>query len=128
MHGCKPSSDYHTITKVDGATVLEIDGKPALELVAKLLGPESYKDWEDYPFFVTLGVNKGDKYSEFREEEYANRMVMGIDKPRGGLIMFENDLKAGSDVQLMRRSIDFPLIRYVRWSAVITGTPSCRRT
>ena len=59
---------------------------------------------------MTLGVNKGDKYGEFREEDYANRLVMGIDRDRGGLIMFENDLKKGSDVQLMRRSIDLEYV------------------
>jgi hypothetical protein len=31
---------------------------------------------------------------------------MAVDKERGALIMFEDDLKAGFDIQLMRRSID----------------------
>jgi hypothetical protein len=111
MHGCKPSSDYHTITKAESNVVLEIDGKPAVDAIAEMLGPDSYRDWEDYPFFVTLGVNKGDKFGEFNEEDYANRLVMGVDKERGGLIMFEPDLKAGFEVQLMRRSIDFDYVR-----------------
>lgn len=106
VHGCKPSGRYHTITKAEGNVVLEIDGKPAVDAIAQLLGPDSYKSWEDYPFFVTLGVNKGDKFGEFREEDYANRLVMGIEKDRGGLIMFEPDLKEGAEFQLMRRSID----------------------
>jgi len=106
MHGCKPSSGYHTITKAEHNIVLEIDGKRAVDAVADLLG-DAFKSWEEYPFFVTLGVNSGDKFGEFREEEYANRLVCGVDKDRGGLIMFEPDLKVGSEVQLMRRSIDF---------------------
>jgi small ligand-binding sensory domain FIST len=110
MHGCRPSSGYHTITGAENNVVLEIDGKPALEMIAELLGSGSYKSWEDFPFFVTLGLNKGDKYGEFREEDYANRLVMGIDRKRRGLIMFENDLKSGSDVQLMRRSIDLEYV------------------
>jgi hypothetical protein len=111
MHGCRPSGRYHTITRAEGNVVLEIDGKPAVDAIAELLGPDSYKSWEDYPFFVTLGVNKGDKFGEFREEEYANRLVMGVDRDRGGLIMFEPDLKEGFEVQLMRRSIDFDYVR-----------------
>jgi len=110
MHGCKPSSGYRTITKAEHNVVLEIDDKRAVDAVAELLG-ESYKSWEEFPFFVTLGVNKGDKFAEFREEEYANRLVMGVDKDRGGLIMFDADLTAGSEVQLMRRSIDFGYMR-----------------
>ena len=105
MHGCKPSSGYHTITRAEHNVVLEIDGKPAVEAIAGLLG-DAFKSWEDYPFFVTLGLNKGDKFGEFKEEEYANRLVMGVDKERGGLIMFEPDLHEGCEVQLMRRSID----------------------
>ncbi len=106
MHGCKPSSNYHTITKAEGNIVLEIDDKPAVEMISDLLGPGSDKDWEDYPLFVTLGVNKGDKFGEFKEDEYASRLCMAIDKKRGGLVMFENDLIAGSEIQLMRRAVD----------------------
>jgi hypothetical protein len=106
MHGCKPSSNYRTITKAEGNIVLEIDNKPAVEMIADLLGPDSDKGWEDYPLFVTLGVNKGDKFGEFKEDEYASRLCMAIDKERGGLVMFENDLTTGSEIQLMRRAVD----------------------
>lgn len=110
MHGCKPASGYHTITMAEGSLVLEIDGKPALDAIADLLGPDSEKSWEDYPLLVTLGVNKGDKFGQFREEDYANRLVMAVDQQRRALVMFENDLKPGFEVQLMRRSIDFDYI------------------
>jgi len=108
MHGCKPSGRYHTITRVDENVILEIDGKPALDLIAELVGPDVA--WEDYPLFITLGVNKGDKFAEFEEENYANRLCMAVDKDRRALIMFEPDLAAGSEVQLMRRSTDFEYI------------------
>jgi hypothetical protein len=110
MHGCKPASAYHIITKVDGPVVLEIDGKAAVDAIAEFLGPECDKSWEDYPLFVTLGLNKGDRFGPFREEDYANRLVMAVDRDRSGLIMFENDLQVGSEIQLMRRSIDFDYI------------------
>lgn len=108
MHGCKPSGRYHTLTKVEENVVFEIDGKPALDMLGELLGPDI--SWEDYPLFVTLGVNKGEKFGEFKEEEYANRLCMAVDKDRRALIMFEPDLKHGAEVQLMRRSIDFDYI------------------
>ncbi|HUF50418.1 MAG TPA: FIST N-terminal domain-containing protein [Longimicrobiales bacterium] len=111
MHGCKPSSTYHTITKADGPVVLEIDGKPALQAVADMLGPGADRGWEEYPLFVTLGVNKGEKFGEFREDHYANRMCMAVDQERQALVMFEPDLKEGDEVQLMRRSLDFDYVR-----------------
>ncbi len=112
MHGTKPASSYHTITKAEKNTVLEIDGKPALEMMADMLGADTYQRWLDYPFFVTLGVNRGDKFGEFREEDYANRLVGGVDMERGGIVMFEPDLGEGTEVQLMRRAIsDFEYVR-----------------
>lgn len=111
FHGCKPASDYHKITKADKNVVLEIDGKPALEKVAEMLGAGSDKSWEEYPLFVTFGVNRGDKFGEYKEENYANRLCMAIDKKRKGLVMFEPDLTEGTEVQLMRRSIDFDYIK-----------------
>ncbi len=67
MHGCKPSGAYHTITKAEGNVVLEMEGRSALDFIAELLGPEVAKNWEDYPLFVTLGVNHGDKFGELRK-------------------------------------------------------------
>ena len=119
MHGTKPSSGYHTITKAEENLVLEIDGKPAIEVMALLLGPESFQSWVDYPFFVTFGVNRGDKFGQFREEDYANRLVAGVDKERGALLMFEPDLTEGTEVQLMRRDLtDFDYVRRYAEEAV----------
>ena len=115
LHGCKPAGAYHTVTKAEGPMVLEIDGRPALEVIAELLGPDSGYTCADYRFFVTLGVNKGDKFGPYRAEDYANRLCCNIDEERGGLIMFEPDLVPGTQVQLMRRSIDFEYIgQYTR--------------
>lgn len=106
LHGCKPAGRYYEITNTDGPVVLEIDHKPALDVVGDMLGPDAGLSWEDYAFFITLGVNRGDRFGAYREEDYANRMCIGIDKDRKGLIMFENDLVPGMKVQLMRRSVE----------------------
>jgi len=107
MHGCRPASGYHTVTKTDGVTILEIDGVRATDKVAELLGGSSGTPSEDTPVYVTFGINRGEKFGPFNEEEYQNRVVLAFDEERGGLLMFENDLKPGTEVQLMRRSFDF---------------------
>jgi hypothetical protein len=106
MHGCKPSGGYRKITKAEGPWIYEIDGRPALEMISEMMG-ESDTGWDDYPLFITLGVNRGDKFGAFREEEYANRLCVGIDKEKKGMLMLEPDLVTGTEIQLMRRSIDF---------------------
>ena len=111
MHGCKPASSYLTITKTNGPVVVEIDDKPALEVIDNLLGNNHNIKWKDFSLFITLGVNKGEKFAEFKEEEYANRLVLAIDEPSRSLVMFEPDLQAGDEVQLMRRSVDLQYIQ-----------------
>ena len=109
MHGCKPSSGYHTITKSDGNVVLELDGERMQDVIARLTGGDE-SDWKDYPLFITLGINNGDKFGEYREEDYAVRLCMDVDRERGGLVFFGDDLVTGTVVQLMRRSIGFDYI------------------
>lgn len=110
VHGCCPVGSYHTITKTDENVVLEIDGRPATDVIAELVGPGT--SWEEYPLFVTLGINRGDKFAPFDPKMYNNRLTMAVDKMRKGLVMFENDLEAGMEFQLMQREIgDFQYIR-----------------
>ncbi len=106
MHGCMPASSYKTITRAEGPVIYEIDGRPAIDVIDDLFGAENKVSWNDFPLFVTLGLNKGDKYGEFREEDYANRVCLAINPEKKAIIMFEPDLKAGDEVQLMHRSIN----------------------
>jgi hypothetical protein len=120
LHGCKPSSTYFTITKADGNVVLELDGEPTLDVVSRLSGSVDGSEFRDYPLFITLGINNGDRFGEYREEDYAVRLCMDVDVERRGLVFFGNDLQAGTVVQLMRRSIDHEYIRR-RVDALLAG-------
>jgi hypothetical protein len=108
MHGCAPSTSYKTITKADGNVVLEFDGRPAVDAVASAFGDD--KSWEEYPLYITIGMNQGDKFAA-RDEDYAVRLCMDIDRERGGLVMFGDDMQAGTEVQLMRRTLDLDYVR-----------------
>lgn len=111
MHGCKPASSYKTITRAEGPVVYEIDNRPALEVIEELFTTGQKVPWEQYPLFVTLGLNKGDKFGEFKEEDYANRLCLAIDREKKALIMFEPDLISGDQIQLMHRSINLKYIQ-----------------
>lgn len=106
MHGCKPASDYHTITRVKENLVLEIDHKLPTQIVREYMGDPDEIDWKSAMFFITLGFNKGDKYGPFVEENYVNRMVMGVDSNTQALNLIEADLNEGDEFQFMRRSIE----------------------
>lgn len=108
MHGCAPSTSYKTITKADGNVVLEFDGQPAIEMVADVLGEDT--SWQEYPLYITIGMNRGDRFAA-RDEDYAVRLAMDIDRERGGLVMLGDDMQAGTEVQLMRRTLDLNYVR-----------------
>ncbi|QEL65485.1 hypothetical protein OTERR_20090 [Oryzomicrobium terrae] len=108
MHGCQPCTGYYTVTKADAQTILEIDGRPALEVIGSILGDAIAP--EDFGFFVTLGVNMGDKWGDFDESAYVNRMCLKIDRKRGGLVMFEPDMVEGTQFQVMHRSVNMDYI------------------
>ena len=103
MHGCKPMSDYHTITRVEGPVVYEIDGKSALDVIDSLLGNQ---DWQKrLPLLlVTLGVNCGEKYTPYNEKNYINRLIVGIIPEKNAIVLFEADFENGTEFQFMRRN------------------------
>jgi hypothetical protein len=105
----RPMSTYREVTAAEGPAVLEIEGRPALEVMEDLVGPDLR--WEDYPLTITLGVNSGDRFGDFREEDYANYLCVAVDRERRALIMSDTYLRPGTQVQLMRRHINFQEIR-----------------
>lgn len=109
INGLRPMSTYREVTAADGPAVLAIDGRPALEVIEDLVGPDLR--WQDYPLAITLGVNGGDKFGELREDAYANYLCVAVDRERRALIMSDTYLRAGTQVQLMRRNTDFTEIR-----------------
>jgi len=109
LEGCAPASAYHTVTDSDGATILEIDGRPATDFIAEMLGPEIGTDYAKMKFFVTIGKNLGDKWDR-QKSVYVNRMCVGINGKRKGLVMAEMDLETGTEFQLMRRGFEKDLI------------------
>ncbi|MDR1677553.1 MAG: FIST C-terminal domain-containing protein [Deltaproteobacteria bacterium] len=108
MHGCRPATSYYTVTKADHQTILEINNRPAITFIDELLGHSIPP--ERYPFFLIFGINKGDRWGEFNEESYASRLCLALDKERNGIVMFEPDMVAGTEFQIMFTGFDLKYI------------------
>lgn len=108
VHGCRPSSNYFTVTGADEQAILEIDGVPALDFMDNLLGSELTP--EEYPFFLILGINHGEANEPYDEKNYASRLCQGIDPGRRAIIMFEPDMVEGTRFQIMHRTIQLDYI------------------
>lgn len=109
MHGCRPASAYYTVTKADGPVILEINDEPAIPFIDKVLG--SSVSPQQYPFFLLFGLNHGNRWGDYDEDNYASRLCLGLDEERQGIIMFEPDMVAGTEFQLMVRSSDFEYMK-----------------
>jgi hypothetical protein len=101
MHGCRPASSFMTITRIEGAEVFELDGRPAYEVIIEWLGGEAALP--GLSLSLTLGAKHGDPFAPFDENAYVNRLILGADRARGSITIFEPDFAAGEQVQVMSR-------------------------
>ncbi len=103
MHGCALKDGiYHTVTKMAGAAIYEVDGKPVVQMIDDMYGSQ---DWQtQVPVRrVSIGINHGERYGDFNEQEYVNRLIAGV-LPKGeGIVIFEPDLNEGTEIQFMLR-------------------------
>lgn len=103
MHGCTPKDGiYHTITKIEGAVIYEVDGRPVVDIIDEMYGNQEWQ--KQLPVQrLSIGVNHGDKYGEYQEGAYVNRLIVGILPERKGIVMFEPDLDMGTEILFMLR-------------------------
>lgn len=103
MHGCTPLDGvYRSITKMEGSTIYELDGRPIVEVIDELYGS---RDWrKSIPVsLLTLGQNHGPRFGSFREGSYLNRLITGILPDGRGVTIFEPDFETGAEIQFMLR-------------------------
>jgi small ligand-binding sensory domain FIST len=52
---------------------------------------------------LTIGVNYGEKFKDFKEDNFVNRLITGVLPDKNGIILFEPDLKEGTEILFMLR-------------------------
>lgn len=102
MHGCSPiDGKYRKITKMQGAVIYEVDGRPIVETIDELYKDQSWR--EQHPLnLLTIGMNCGDRFQD-QEDRYVNRLITGILPDGSGIVIFEPDLEEGMEIQFMLR-------------------------
>lgn len=104
FHGCRPVSSFMEITRIEGATVYELDGEPALSVIERMLGlPLGGARGQELSLLATLGQKQGDRYAPYDENSYVNRLILTADPQTGSITLFEPDFERGSEVQIMSR-------------------------
>jgi hypothetical protein len=104
MHGCSPKDGiYHTITKIDGPVLMELDNRPVVDVINEMYGGD---DWQKQLPVKRLAISKnlGDKFSlEYIESNYTNRLIMGVLPDKSGVLLFESDYEVGTEILFMLR-------------------------
>ena len=110
VHGCRPASAFMTITRAEGAEVLELDGRPALDVIEAATGlTVGGETGKNISLVATLGQKLGDPYAPFDETKYVNRLILNADRSRGSVTLFEPDFEVGARVQVMGRCSELML-------------------
>ncbi|MCP4589167.1 MAG: hypothetical protein GY842_00345, partial [bacterium] len=103
FHGCTPLDGiYHTITRMQGDQIYEIDHEPAVELIDSAFGTTGWRQ-QNPVNLVTLGVNCGERFEAPQESNYINRLITGVLPDNAGIGIFEPDLTEGTEIQFMLR-------------------------
>jgi hypothetical protein len=104
MHGCRPVSTFMEITRIDGAEVYELDGRPALAVIERMLGlPLGGSRGHELTLTATLGEKQGDPFAPYDENAYVNRLILRANPETGSVTLFEQDFARGTRVQIMSR-------------------------
>jgi hypothetical protein len=103
-HGCEPIGSVRTVTKSDGGTVYEIDGRSAWSVFKEYLDGDpvdlSAADSVHLSFGERLPSHKDDAYGQ-----YIMRTPFGLDRESGALF-FPGSLAQGARIQMTRRDPD----------------------
>ncbi len=104
MHGCIPKDGiYHRVTKAEGAMIYELNGRPVIEVVDEQFGNDEWQ--RQFPVNrLTLAINHKDKFDDFIETNFVNRLISGAFPEKKGILLFEPDIEEGDEVLFMLRN------------------------
>lgn len=103
FHGCIPISGFYEITRIEGAVLYELDGRPAASVIEEFIPPDIFDDDFSLMLHATIGQNRGNRFADFKETAFVNRLVLSADRANGSLRLFDADFHEGAVVQIMLR-------------------------
>jgi small ligand-binding sensory domain FIST len=103
--GCRPVGKPYVITKAEGNVLLELAGKPALEVVRELIEGLGPKDRKLAEFSLSVGLVMNEQQSSFKRGDFLIRNLVGFD-PDANSLMIGSLLKVGQTLQFQVRDAE----------------------
>ena len=115
--GCQPISEPMVITKAEGNLIHEIDGRPAIEVFARLLKGPLAEDIRRALMVLFVGLPADRQENSVRAGKYLVRNIIGLD-PQKGILGIADQVNEGDamifamrDGQRAREDLDQMLAR-----------------
>lgn len=99
-HGCISTGVEHRVTRSEGNSIYEIDGKSALELVKEYLTDEQAVDWGKVVINICLGFKTSGGMKDY--DEYVIRWMPAKDDETGA-VNIPTEVKEGTSIWITRR-------------------------
>lgn len=109
LHACRPISAFMTITGIDGAEILTLDGRRALDVIEERLDMPLISEAGHPSRIMTLGLKLGEQWNSAGPEDYVNRLILTANRQTGSITLFEPDFFEGALVQLMQNDPEMML-------------------
>lgn len=102
-HGCISTGVEHKITRCQGNTIYEIDGRPALEVLKEYLADDEIVDWAKAVIHLTLGFETPG-YMEGYDDYMIRFMPTKDDK--AGSVTIPTEVTQGTSIWMTRRDYE----------------------
>ena len=100
--GCQPISEPMTISKAEGNRIREIDGRPAIEVFAKLLKGPLAEDLRRALMVLFVGLPANPEDNSVAAGNYRVRNIVGLDAEKGELGVADHVREGESMIFVMR--------------------------
>lgn len=101
-HGCVPIGDERTVTKAEANRILEIDGRPALDVIDEYLTvDEKQGEWSTTNVYLAIGVKAPEYMNKY--DDYLIRFMPMRDKDA---VYVPTEIEPGTRFYMVRRDHD----------------------
>jgi hypothetical protein len=107
LRGSAPTGIRVRITKLRGADIMELDGRPAYTVLCELLKRNPNQATNVLALNVSLGQRHLERSGDWDEEDVLNRLILSEDEHRNLVTLFEPDFQEGTLVELLLQDPDF---------------------